>query len=761
VFHPGRKTAPDQPPEENQAARDSVEVHHEQRIGGLTAAPRFTAPACHKTVELFFHPNNNGIHNFSCDGAEMRKTKVGFCLLILALCGPIFGKAAVTVEGAPENVGFNVGSVAAIRAVVKGFNGDVKRLAVFAQIQYVGKNAMTDVQMDFKSAGEDGEGVFEGGWPIPADAPTGLYSVTMRVEDRREHSVLATRKIRDFMAYKKLIRISDLTLNKTFYNPGETIQCGLSIENLTDREIKDLRVEFSNSNYPWISLFAKNGGKEAVNPELGLKVLRDHVNIPAHGSITIPMMDAGTARFMQGLQREVMGAGAPARHEKVPPPEVDQYTLAVWNGERTVLYDMQFSAPAIVRPIDKDVPKPYGRAFTHTYNSDIDFVNYRHFYPLGLISPAITVDQSHTLYRPGDAVEFSGKLKNVNDSAWNNLELHVSVQDSAKKEVFASSAASGLNLAPAENQQFDSKSWTIPADLPSGTYSVRFALQNASGTPVATTTTEIAVNRLPASLLVTCPHEDDEIPDMGIIRAALEANIPVKVVIFVGGDVGECERYYDKPCTPTDAREFGMVRMEETTEGLEHMGLPRDKLFFLGLPDGGSGAIWSQHPKASDPFMSVYMAVDHAPYPNVVMPNLPYARESVLALVEKIIAEFHPAMIVTAHPDERHVDHRTTGWFVLKACEELLKQNKIDPNTIVLADQAYGAIGAKSAPYNYEPAPIFLSGEVAAEKQEASWIYQSQDGNIAEGMKKTYEALPRSERHLRVLDWQEHEGWNE
>ena len=44
-----------------------------------------------------------------------------------------------------------------------------------------------------------------------------------------------------------------------------------------------------------------------------------------------------------------MGAGGPARHEKVAPPEVDSYTVAVWNADRTVLYDMQFTTPAIVR----------------------------------------------------------------------------------------------------------------------------------------------------------------------------------------------------------------------------------------------------------------------------------------------------------------------------------------------------------------------------------------------------------------------------
>src|SRR5439155_11314829 len=165
-----------------------------------------------------------------------------------------------------------------------------------------------------------------------------------------------------------------------------------------------------------------------------------------------------------------------------------------------------------------------------------------------------------------------------------------------------------------------SELWTIPASQTPGVYSVKVSTE-AGGKPEAHSTTEIAVNKLPDSLLVFCPHEDDEHAYAGLIRAAVEAGIPTKVVIFTGGDVGECERYYDKPCGPNEAREFGLVRMEESSEELEHLGLPRDKLAILGLPDGGSGAIWFDHVKVSDPFMSIYLATDHAPYANAVKPN--------------------------------------------------------------------------------------------------------------------------------------------
>src|SRR6516165_2346196 len=462
---------------------------------------------------------------------ELRILESGFalhlmlCLLLMA-ARPLEAES-ITLEGAPTDTGYNVGSVAVVRARVKGASGDPKRYAVFAEIQYVGMTALTNVQMDLLKENKPDEVRYEVGWPIPGDAPAGLYSVVLRVEDRTEHKTVATQKAPGFAVYKKLVRVSRVTLDKTFYAPGETIQCRVQVENLTDQIMQGLRVEFSNANYPWISTFsgaASLSGQKPENPELGLKVLTEKLTLPPRGEGAIPQMAAGTAQFLQGTQVAVMGAGGPARHYTVPPPETDTYTIAVWNKERTVLYDMQFSPQVIVRDPARTLPKPYSRNYTHSYNHGIDFKNYREFYP------------------PGQA---SAKVAG-----------------------------------------------------------------------------ETAVNKLPGSILVFCPHEDDEHAYAGLIRTAVEGGIPIRVVFFTGGDVGECERYFDQPCGPNEAREFGTVRMEESAEALEHIGLARDKVIFLGLPDGGSGAIWSQHVKVSNPFLSVYLASDHAPYENIYKPNL-------------------------------------------------------------------------------------------------------------------------------------------
>ncbi len=689
-------------------------------------------------------------------------TTVLYALLLEAQ--PIVAQA-ISLECATSDTGYNVGSIATIRARLTGISGNFGRYAVFAEIQYIGTTAVTSVQMEPQAESKAGDVRYEVEWPISSDAPTGLYSVTVHAEDRSTHKVVSEQKLRGFAVYKKLVRITRVRLDKTFYIPGELIQCEVALQNLTDRDMKNLRIEFSNANYPWISTFsgeASLAGKQSQNPELAPKVLRDDLTVPARSEATIPMMPAGTAAFLQGAQMAVLGAGGPARHEKIPPPEVDQYTIAVWNADRTALYDMQFSPPAIVRTADRDLPKPYSHNFTHAYNFDIDFTKYREFYAPGQISPAILVNRARrTLYRPGDQVTVKALLANTGDEARNGVDLRTEITDLRGKPLQAKTLLERFDLAPGQARRVEADASTLPASLEPGAYLLKLSVVDSHGKRTAATKTEIAVNALPASLLVFCPHEDDEHAYAGLIRAAIEAKIPVRVVIFTGGDVGACERYYSKPCGPNEAREFGLVRMEESAEALEHIGLTRDKLRFLGLPDGGSGAIWSQHIKISNPFMSIYLACDHAPYENVLRPNLPYARDAVIDLIRQIILDFRPAMMATPHPDERHVDHRTANWFVIKACQELLRQKKIDPQTVILADQAYGARGFKPAPYHYEKVRVFLSGEAAALKQEMSWLYQSQDGNLAEGLRKTFAELPREEIHYRIVDWQEHEGWNE
>jgi LmbE family N-acetylglucosaminyl deacetylase len=677
--------------------------------------------------------------------------------VLLLFSGPLWG-AEITVEGGPMETGFNSGTFAYIHATVHGLAGQPKRYVVYAEIQYYGTTSNTSVEMDRLPEAKPGVEEFQVGWPIPFQAPTGFYTLTLHVDDRIDHIPGVTKKVRGFVVYKKSVRISRVTLDKTLYNVGEPIRCGVAIENLSDSELKGLRVEFSNAVYPWIQL-SSQGGRD--NPDLAVTMLHENVDIPAGTAVAVPMITAGTASFLRGKRDDEAGPGSVPNNEKSPPSEVDNYAVTVWNADHTILYDMQFTPQVIIRTLSSDLPKPYSSSYAYPYNALTDFTQYREFYAPGQISAALRVEPSHTLYRPGDTVKVAATLKNSLDEAWSGASLQARITDLAGREVYSGTLLSGINLGTSATRKVAADAWNIPSTQTPGTYPVELKLTGSDGKLLARTTSEIAVNPLPASLLVVCPHEDDEQAYAGLIRAALESRIPVQVLILTAGDMTQCGRYFSRACGPNEAREFGAVRMEESAEALGHLGLPHDKLTVLGLPDGGLGAIWFDHKESSHPYLSIFLACDHAPFGNVYKPNLPFARDAVIEAIRQILTDFHPAMIALTHPDERHVDHRAANWFTLKACQELMKTKEIDPQTVVLADQAYGAGGSRSAPYKYENFVVHLSGEAAALKQEMAWIYQTQNGNQAEAERKTLAELPREEKYLRIADWQEHEGWNE
>jgi LmbE family N-acetylglucosaminyl deacetylase len=193
-----------------------------------------------------------------------------------------------------------------------------------------------------------------------------------------------------------------------------------------------------------------------------------------------------------------------------------------------------------------------------------------------------------------------------------------------------------------------------------------------------------------------------------------------------------------------------------------HLGVPPENIFFLGLPDGGSGKIWYGHPNSRDPYLAVLLACDHAPYEGLLRPNLAFARDAVVDATEEIIRKFQPAVIFTAHPQaEGAIDHIVNNFFVVKALQELLRAGAISPDLEVRVDRIFDLKGHPATPYRYEDDEFYVSGEAMALAQEAGWFYQSQGGNREEGNLRTWNQLQRSEGYRKVLDWKEHEGWNE
>jgi LmbE family N-acetylglucosaminyl deacetylase len=662
-------------------------------------------------------------------------------------------------------VSYNVGSEVRLKVLLPPAGPSPPApFDISANIRYAGENTYleaknveiaTGVTLGAKESSTD----YYLLWKIPEEARTGRYEVLVFLTDSQSHEALkGAPGLASFSVYRKLVKIERVQLNKAFYTPGDAVACEVDLKNLSGHTINNLRVEFSDRYWPWTAQTSERAGVDAVTIGEGL-------SLAAGGELHLQSAKAAEAK--QAPQPSVPAGGGQgpqatkAPEAKQPPqPLVQQYAVVVWDHERRNIYDIAFSSEVFIQPAGITEPKPYPLQYVYPNLDDVNVTSYRHFDPPGMNSEAIQIDHGHTMYPSGSEAALRFSVRNPTGQPWRGVTIRARLLDAKGKELAAKQIAAGVNLDPGSPALSEETSFALPAGQ-SGIFRAQVEVTDTAGNRLATSVLELAANPLPHSILIFCAHQDDEGALAGMIRAAVENHIPIHFVYFTSGDSGSCDRYYEHFCAPDEAMNFGALRMEEARRSVGHLGVPREDIYFLGLPDGGSGYIWYDHVQATNPYLSVLLASEHAPYGGVAEPNLPFARQAVVEAAKRFIREFHPEVIYTGHPDERHVDHRTSNWFVVKALQELLRDGEVQPDLTLLTYVEYGPGPQAHAPYHYQKNVLSVSGDAMALAQEARWFYQSQDGNRALGHLRTFDKLRREEVYWQILDWKDHEGWNE
>ena len=176
-------------------------------------------------------------------------------------------------------------------------------------------------------------------------------------------------------------------------------------------------------------------------------------------------------------------------------------------------------------------------------------------------------------------------------------------------------------------------------------------------------------------LLVLAPHCDDEtLATGGVIQAALQAGIDVRVVIATNGDgylfatMEEFRRLFPKAL---DYIRMGEVRQQESLQALASMGLPGDNVTFLSYPDRGTPALWNDHWSADSAYRSPFTDTSSSPYSSTYNAASVYAGEDMLADLQSILLEYRPELVLYPHPDDVHPDHWGLSVFARLALEEV------------------------------------------------------------------------------------------
>lgn len=571
-------------------------------------------------------------------------------------------------------------------------------------------------------------------WTIPSAAKTGRYEIDLTGPDGKQ-----LRGVAGFAVHRQLAKVVAFDLDKTFYTAGDPVNPRIVVQNISDQPLRNLQVEFENYTYPWIA--------PAADEPPSWKTV---------ASSSLSLEPGATQEFR--LQRAAV--------VQANSSQTNIYFSAVIRDsqEPDHIYDLAFALPAITAPAGGAASKTYPMLYLYPHEQDLPASeSYRQFYPPAYVSDVITFSKDHTTFSTEGAPSFSFKILSVPAVANSKTHIEYRVLDKSMQP---------LKIGRVDGQPEGEHHITLDVLKP-GLYTLEVELLSDSNQPVTANRLDFTVNKLPKSILIFCAHEDDDTAHPELIRAAIENNIPLHIVYFTSGDAGGCDRYYMHSCDASRAMDFGEVRMAEARASLGHLGVPSDDIFFLGLPDGGMEQIWSKYLTAEKPYLSVLLASEHSPYAASAVPNLPYAREPVVQAAESFLRKYQPELVITGHPDERHVDHRTNNWVVVKAMQDLLRKGTLSADTELIVDQVYGPGPQKHAPYKYEKTEFYVSGEVARLGQEATWYYQTQDGNHQQAEITPYSKLPRTASpnhfgdyhwpypHYRILDWQKHEGWNE
>lgn len=176
------------------------------------------------------------------------------------------------------------------------------------------------------------------------------------------------------------------------------------------------------------------------------------------------------------------------------------------------------------------------------------------------------------------------------------------------------------------------------------------------------------------TILVVVPHSDDEIILFGgLIQRALKENHDVYVALVTNGD-------YE---ATTEAE--GITRPLETLEGLNILGLPKEKIYLMGYADIGmpkaESFVWRLW-KAEDENRVEHSHVGIHTYGPIHHPDFHSSRHSVPAPYTKkafredlleLLNIVKPDMVFTTHPEDAHGDHAGLYQFL----QEMVERRKL------------------------------------------------------------------------------------
>lgn len=160
-------------------------------------------------------------------------------------------------------------------------------------------------------------------------------------------------------------------------------------------------------------------------------------------------------------------------------------------------------------------------------------------------------------------------------------------------------------------------------------------------------------------VMVIVPHEDDDLLISGQVLPSMYKNgADVRVVFATNGD----------------KRVSAYTRQSEACNALEKLGIPREKVIFLGYPDGTQLYVGKKAFSFSSGWDHTYAGKGFKDYHfDRFGTHAQYTAENMVDDIESVVLEYRPDYILAIDFDT-HTDHRGVSISFEKAMERILKK---------------------------------------------------------------------------------------
>lgn len=160
-------------------------------------------------------------------------------------------------------------------------------------------------------------------------------------------------------------------------------------------------------------------------------------------------------------------------------------------------------------------------------------------------------------------------------------------------------------------------------------------------------------------VMVIVPHEDDDLLISGQVLPSMCKNgADVRVVFATNGD----------------KRVSAYTRQSEACNALEKLGIPREKVIFLGYPDGTQLYVGKKAYSFSSGWDHTYAGKGFKDYHfDRFGTHAKYTAENMVDDIESVVLEYRPDYILAIDFDT-HTDHRGVSISFEKAMERILKK---------------------------------------------------------------------------------------